>query len=434
MRKFEQPWKLKQQPRWRRRIFALVFVIFLARGVLRRFRRTWILIWRRIVRREPSPRRPNFSEEAAEIGFNFAHIDGEPYWDESVRYVFSMREIEEDLESATVELNALCLELVSRLVASEEGMQKLQIPRHAWDLIAESWARRDPSLYGRFDFAYDGHSKPKLLEFNADTPTSVFETAVVQWRWLEQLIGCGELPQKADQFNSLHEKLIARWREVIARGPLVHLACMAESVEDRGTVAYLEDCALQADLRTAVIGMGDIGLDEDVFVDRSEREIRSLFKLYPWEWMFADPFGQSTAIRRARFIEPPWKALLANKGALALLWEMAPGHSNLLPCFFENDARALTLKESFARKPLYSREGANIALVDGGETIVRTSGDYGSEGYVRQALHMLPKFGGHYPVLGCWLVGDEPAGMGVREDVSPITSNQSRFVPHAIID
>ena len=163
------------------------------------------------MRREASAPRPNFDEEAAEIGFHFARIDGEPYWDESARYVFSMREIEDDLESSTAELHALCLDLVARVVGSEELMQRLRIPRHAWDVIAQSWARRDPSLYGRFDFAYDGKEKPKLLEYNADTPTSLFETAVVQWRWLEQLIAQERLPKDADQFNSLHERLIARW-------------------------------------------------------------------------------------------------------------------------------------------------------------------------------------------------------------------------------
>jgi glutathionylspermidine synthase len=385
------------------------------------------------MRREPSAQRQDFEKEAAKIGFNFAHIDGEPYWDETARYVFSMREIEDDLEAATAELHALCLDLVSRVVASEEKMRRLRIPRHAWDLIADSWARRDSSLYGRFDFAYDGEGKPKLLEYNADTPTSLFETAVVQWRWLEQLIDRGELPKGADQFNSLHEKLIARWREVAA-SRFLHLSCMTASAEDAGTIAYLEDCARQAGLQTAAIDMGDIGLDEDVFVDRNGREIEILFKLYPWEWTFADPFGQSAAMRRARFVEPPWKALLSNKGALALLWETAPGHPNLLPCFFEDDPRAASLEGRYARKPLYSREGANVALVDAGKTIMRTSGDYGSEGYIRQALHMLPDFDGRSPVLGCWLVGDGPAGMGVREDVSPITSNHSRFIPHAIVD
>jgi len=302
----------------------------------------------------------------------------------------------------------------------------------AWDAIANSWARRDLSLYGRFDFAYDGEGPPKLLEYNADTPTSLFESAVVQWFWLEQMIARGQLPNGVDQFNSLHEKLIARWRQ-IALGRFLHLSCMTQSIEDAGAVSYLEDCARQAGLQTLAIDMRDIGLNERSFVDREGRVIELLFKLYPWEWMFADPFGQSVGKRCTSFVEPPWKLILSNKGMLALLWEMEPGHPNLLRCYFEDEPQTAALGERFARKPLYSREGANVTLVDGTDRIAGLQDGYGKEGFVRQELRLLPNFDGRYPVLGCWLVGDAPAGMGVREDASPITSNRSRLVPHVIL-
>lgn len=384
------------------------------------------------MRREASPPRPDFADEAERIGFRFAHLDGETYWDESARYVFTLREIEEDLEQATAELAQLCEQVVGRVVASEELLERLRIPRHAFDLVATSYARREPSLYGRFDLAYDGGGPAKLLEYNADTPTSLYESAVVQWRWLEQMIARGHLPQETDQFNSLHERLIARWRE-IAGDEVLHLACMRASLEDSGTVAYLADCAMQAGARASTLDMGDIGLRDEQFIDREGRRIERLFKLYPWEWMLADDFGASPAMRHTRFVEPPWKAIASCKGFLALLWDEAPGHPNLLPCYFEDDPRAATLS-SYARKPLYSREGANIALVDGTTRLAETDGDYGAEGHVRQALHLLPNFDVNHPVLGCWLVGDAPAGLGVREDVSLVTSNHSRFLPHAIVD
>lgn len=384
------------------------------------------------MRREASEPRPDFAAQAARIGFDFAHIDGEPYWDESARYVFSMREIEDDLERAAADLSQLAETVVARVVASERLMERLRIPRHAWSLVAESFARPEPSLYGRFDFAYGGEGPPKLLEYNADTPTSLFETGVVQWHWLEQMIARGHLPAHADQFNSLHERLIARWREITGGG-LLHLAGMTASVEDRGALAYLADCAMQAGATTALLDMSDIGLCGDVFVDRAGRRIERLFKLYPWEWMLADEFGSAPAMRNTAFFEPPWKAIPSCKGFLALLWDEAPNHPNLLPCFFEDDSRAADL-HAYARKPLYSREGANVTLVDGERRLAATRGTYGAEGFVRQALHLLPDFDGHRPVLGCWLVGGAPAGMGVREDVALVTSDRSRFLPHAIID
>lgn len=384
------------------------------------------------MKREACAPRRNVEKHFAEIGFTYAHMDGEPYWDESARYVFTLREIEEDIEAATSELDAMCLELAGRIVASEEMMARLRVAEHARDLIAESWKKREPSLYGRFDFAYDGEGPPKLLEYNADTPTSLYESAVVQWHWLEHSIASGALPQGADQFNSLHEKLIARFAE-IAPKRFVHFGAMSASVEDFGTTAYLADCAVQAGCGAALLDMQDIGLTGTHFCDRDGRKVETLFKLYPWEWMFADQFSFAPAMRVTRFLEPPWKAALSNKGMLALLWEMASGHPNLLECYFADDPRAASLGESYARKPIYSREGANVVLVKDGRAVASAPGDYGAEGHVRQALHLLPCFDGRYPVIGSWLVGGAPAGMGVREDASPVTSNRSRYIPHAIV-
>ena len=107
------------------------------------------------MRREASPVRKDFAEQAQKIGFAFAHIDGQPYWDESARYVFSLKEIEA-LEKATLELGALFCDLAGRIVASERMMARLGVPDFARDVMAESWRRRDPSLYGRFDFSWDG--------------------------------------------------------------------------------------------------------------------------------------------------------------------------------------------------------------------------------------------------------------------------------------
>ena len=178
----------------------------------------------------------------------------------------------------------------------------------------------------------------------------------------------------------------------------------------------------------------DIGLRDDrTFVDLDDREIELAFKLYPWEWMFQDAFGARIAHAPTRWIEPPWKALISNKGILPLLWEMFPDHPNLLPAYFDDDPNAARLGASFVRKPLYSREGANIALVSAGTTLVEQQGPYGAEGFIRQALAPLPNFFGQYPVLGSWLVDHTPCGLSIREDENPITGNTSRFLPHAIL-
>ena len=183
-----------------------------------------------------------------------------------------------------------------------------------------------------------------------------------------------------------------------------------------------------------MIDIKDIGLAEDGrFVDLDDRAIEFIFKLYPWEWMFRDEFGTKIAEASTRWIEPPWKAILSNKGILPLLWEMFPKHPNLLPAYFEDDPKASSLGSSFVRKPLYSREGANVALVSGGDTLVEQDGPYGAEGFIRQAYAPLPTFDNQYPVLGSWVVDHTPCGLSIREDENPITGNTSRFLPHAIV-
>ena len=167
------------------------------------------------------------------FGFDFAVIDGEPYWDESAYYSFTLAQIEDDIEAPTEALAQLCLEFVDRACADQAVMDRLRIPAHAREQIIQSWKRGDKSLYGRFDLAYDGDGPARMLEYNADTPTSLYEAAVFQWVWLEDQMKARRLPNGADQFNSLHEKLIARFAEV-ARGGL-HFTAMVESDEDRGT-------------------------------------------------------------------------------------------------------------------------------------------------------------------------------------------------------
>jgi glutathionylspermidine synthase len=385
------------------------------------------------MRRIACPERDNWQATAAGAGFDFHTIDGERYWDERAYYAFTLDEIERAIEQPTGEIDAMCLELVGRAVDDESCLRRLKIPEAFWPLISESWHRDEPSLYGRLDFSFGGKGPAKLLEYNADTPTSIFEAAVFQWTWLEQSIERNIIPKRSDQFNSIHERLIEAWKKLGA-GRHLHLAGETESTEDAGTLAYLEDTARQAGLATTLIDIRDIGLAADgSFVDLDNRGIELAFKLYPWEWMFQDTFGAHLKQAPTRWIEPPWKALLSNKGILPLLWEMFPGHPNLLPAFFEDDPNAASLGASFVRKPIYSREGANVALISAGVTVVEQAGPYGAEGFICQALAPLPEFSGQYPVLGSWLVDHTPCGLSIREDENPITGNTSRFLPHAIL-
>ena len=183
-----------------------------------------------------------------------------------------------------------------------------------------------------------------------------------------------------------------------------------------------------------MIDIEEIGWrDDGSFVDPDGRPIELAFKLYPWEWMFHDAFGERLPGRRRAGSSRHGKPSFPTRAFCRCCGRCFPDHPNLLPAFFEDDPNAASLGASFVRKPLYSREGANIALVSAGVTVVEQQGPYGAEGFVRQALATLPNFADQYPVLGSWLIDHTPCGLSIREDENPITGNTSRFLPHAIL-
>ncbi|MBF2053711.1 MAG: glutathionylspermidine synthase family protein, partial [Candidatus Sericytochromatia bacterium] len=338
--------------------------------------------------------RPYALALAEQTGFTFHTIDGEPYWHEGRAYCFSLQQIEQDLEIPSNQLVEMCYELVEEALQRESWLDQLAIPAAYRPWIRQSWEADQETLYGRFDLSYAGEGPAKLLEFNADTPTSLYESAVFQWLWLEDLLAQGALPEGADQFNSIEDKLLAGIPE-LALPRQVHFAGISESDEDSGTLRYLAGLFQQAGHETVLMDMSEIGIDAaGDFTDLQEWVIAACFKLYPWEMMLREDFGSTLTLAETRWIETPWKMLLSNKGILPLLWEMFPGHPNLLPAYFADDPQALDkLGDSYVKKPLFSREGANISLFHRGEQ-VQHGGEYGAEGYILQAYHPLPVFEG----------------------------------------
>ena len=447
------------------------------------------------------------------------------YWQEGPYYDFSAEEIEE-LEAATIALNAMCIEAGDWMVRQcprhtpqgrREGffasvcnpgtcyLAKIGIPEFAHEQIirtwfdgdAETWTHADkdpdrllpvqtpdfsPTVYGRFDLWYNGAgTTPKLLEFNAQTPTSLVESAVIQWHWSDQN-NLTDHPWK--QWNSIHERFVGweavdgepagegAWKRNIAKlrearpwlpaKPKIFFAYETSetSGEDRMNVAYLMATAEEAGFPVELIAMSQIGWDVDgdrvVFVrkpgdERHAEPIDVIFMLYPWEWFWqeegakaffrnmADPMKRGTV-----WIEPPYKAaLLGNKGLLPVLWKLFgddPQRSKyLLPSYFAESSSAAKLT-SYARKPVWGREGGSVTLVRDGVTIVDNPTSYGADGlFIVQELLELPSFEGLegtlHPVIGSWLVDGEPAGMGIREGIGTdglVTRDRSHFIPHVV--
>ncbi|ANE51368.1 glutathionylspermidine synthase family protein [Flavisolibacter tropicus] len=364
--------------------------------------------------------RPHWQTTVQEQGFVFY----KDYYNETAAYEFSADEVDQ-LESATAEIFDMCLAVVEHVI-QHQLWDQFFIPKAYAELITHSWKEDAISFYGRMDLAYDGKNI-KLLEFNADTPTSLLEASVIQWYWLQ------EHNKALDQFNSIHEKLMAHMKvcqEYFLPGKLF-FACSHDSEEDFITTKYLEDVAQQTGIDTAFLYINEVGVDDrELFCTPQGEIMRNIFKLYPWEWMFGEEFGRYLAINQygMNWIEPPYKAILSNKMVLKYLHDLFPNSPYILPC-----AYGQPLSDSYVRKPVYSREGANAMIVHKNVVLEETSGEYGEEGYIFQEYFPIPKHNGQTPVIGSWLIGGVPAGMGIRESSGLITGNTSLFCPHYFV-
>ena len=387
------------------------------------------------MRREQLSARPGWREIVINQGLSFPDTprpDGSvtPYWMDDVAYEFTIEQIEQ-LEAVTAQLWDMSLKTVEH-VLRQGNLADFGLPASALDYLRWSWDTQQPTVYGRFDVAWDGIGQPKLLEFNADTPTGLIESSVCQWFWLND--------QKPghDQFNSLHERLVEVWRRIANKIPIggIHFAYLDDLAEgeDWVTTAYMRDTATEAGNAASELYVTEIGYDTNGwFLDQHDAKITALFKLYPWEDLLREPFaGHLMETKdRIKWFEPAWKAILSNKAFLAAIWQLFPDHPLLLPAYL-GDPRDLT---HYAKKPLFGREGDMVTLhTPEGDVVNSSDSRYGPEGYVYQQYHPLPYFDGNHPVLGLWVVDHSPAGMGIRESDSLITDYFARFTPHYISD
>lgn len=371
----------------------------------------------------PFPR-TDWREKVNEVGMYYHTVDDQVYWNEDFCYVLDS-ELVDKIEDATTRLHEMSMNIVADVIKKGDYRGYEYLTDYDKQLIETSWKNNHQDVYGRFDLGIDRNYNIFMLEYNADTPTSLLEASVVQWNWKEEQYSAH------DQFNLIHEKLIEWWKRLSYRLNYknIHFAAMTDApYEDWGNLHYLMETASLAGIKTYSINLETIGWDSDrnTFVDINNNNIDHLFKLYPWEWIVQEEFSKFIMDSNTVFIEPAWKILLSNKMLCAKMWEYYPNHENLLEAYDPKIGMGSrdVLNKTRICKPKLGREGQGIFLTNNDFPVNHSDGS----SIVQEKMNIV-QFGDIQPVIGSWIIGGESAGIGIREDIG-ITTNNSQFVPH----
>lgn len=316
------------------------------------------------------------------------------------------------------------------------------IPFNLIETIKESW-QNDVHwhLYGRFDLAGGVDGKPiKLLEFNADTPTALFETAIVQWAMLKKN-GLDE----ANQFNGLYEALVDNFKRLVTLEEDVSsfeerydgwdflFTSVKGNIEEENTVRLLQHIASEAGFNTefAYIDEIEFSADEGIFYHDSYYEL--WFKLIPWEDIALEESDLAMILsniiknQKAIIFNPAYTLLFQSKGMLKILWDLFPDHPLLLECSFE----PLQGKKQ-VKKPVFGREGSSVSILDEeAHTVEGIKGDYDNHKMVYQAYTELPTDTQGQSYQAGVFYAYEACGLGFRKG-GKILNNMSKFVGHIV--
>lgn len=321
---------------------------------------------------------------------------------------------------------------------------ELGIPFNLVDLIKQSWENEVHwHLYGRFDFAGGLDGKPiKLIEFNADTPTAVFETAIIQWAMLKEN-GMDE----ASQFNDLYDALRDNFKRLVVldgeledfskfyEGWKILFSSVAGNVEDEKTTKLLQQTAEDAGFKTrfAYVDEVEFNDEEGVFFDGENYEY--WFKLIPWEAIAIEE-GELALIlknivqnQKAIILNPAYTLLFQSKGIMKILWDLYPNHSLLLQSSFSP-----IIGKKMIKKPFLAREGANVAIFDAdGKKIEENDGEYENQKFLYQEFYELNKDERAQSYQAGVFFAYEGCALGFRKG-GEILNNLSKFVGHYIED
>ncbi len=318
---------------------------------------------------------------------------------------------------------------------------ELDIPPMMIDAVKQSWENAVHwHIYGRFDFAGGLDGKPiKLLEFNADTPTLLYESALVQWALLKH----NKMNENA-QFNNIFDAISDNFKRLIVldgdlsrfdklyEGWGVLFASIRGNSEEEQTTRFLQECAKNAGLATEFCYIDEIFFDENRGVFYDERQFEFLFKLLPWEIISVEEpelaliMNKMIANKNTIFLNPAYTLLFQSKRILKILWDLFPNH----PLLLESSYEPLRGKKQ-VKKVTFGREGANVEILDAnGTPLAQKAGDYGNYKPLYQAFCELNEANGAFYQANVFFAF-ESCGLGFRKG-GAIMDNMSKFVAHYI--
>lgn len=343
---------------------------------------------------------------------------------------------------ATNELYEMFCE-AGEYVIENDLFHDLNIPFNLVEIIKESWENDVHwHLYSRFDLAGGLDGKPiKLIEFNADTPTSLFETAVIQWALLKAN-GLDE----ASQFNNLYEALKDNFKRIITLdsdiekfdeyyeklGWKILFSSISSSSEDINTTRLLQHIADEAGFNTDFEYMENVEFaDEGIFAN--EQSFEFWFKLIPWEDIAIEESELALILaeiikeKKAIIFNPAYTLMFQSKGFMKVLWDLYPNHPLLLETSFE----PLEGKKQ-VEKRCFGREGANTKIInEDGSIDVETDGDYdGHKAIYQEYVELNTDENGVTYQAGVFYAY-EASGLGFRRG-EKILNNMSKFVGHIV--
>ena len=374
-----------------------------------------------------------------ELGFVWHTDDDETAYIADELVVISEAEAEAYYEAGN-ELYDMFVEAGDHIVENNL-FHEVGIPFNLIDIVKESWENDVHwHLYSRFDLAggIDGKAI-KLLEFNADTPTAVFETAIVQWAILKQ----NDL-EESHQFNALYESLVENFQRLVTLDESVEefeeryegwkflFTSVKNNAEEEQTVRLLQHIAEEAGYNTEFAYIDDIEFGDDGIVYQDE-SYELWFKLIPWEDIALEESDLALLLKdiiqtqKAIIFNPAYTLMFQSKAILKILWDLYPNHPLLLETSFE----PLVGKKQ-VQKPIFGREGGSISILESdGSRLLRAEGDYDNHTMIYQEYTQLPTDSQGASYQAGLFYAYESCALGFRKG-GLILDNMSKFVGHIV--